>query len=53
MHVRLIRPDVDSQDGAGQAGGETLTLLQPPLPSVGVPAWTERGCQRYDRLADG
>ena len=36
------------------AVGETVILLHPPLPSVGVPIGMERGCQQNDRtLADG
>ena len=32
---------------------ETVILLRPPLPLVGVSIGTERGCQRNDSLADG
>ena len=34
--------------------GETIIILHPPLPLVGVSIWMERGCQLNDRtLADG
>ena len=35
------------------AVGETVILLQPPLPSLGVSAGMERGCLQNDSLADG
>ena len=35
------------------AVGETVILLHPPLPLVGVSIWMERGCQSNDSLADG
>ena len=35
------------------AVGETLILLHPPLPSVGVSIRVGRGCQQNDSLADG
>ena len=35
------------------AVGETVILLHPLLPSVGVSIWMERGCQQNDSLADG
>ena len=35
------------------AVGETVILLQPPLPLVGVSMWMERGRQQNDSLADG
>ena len=35
------------------AVGETVILLPPPLPSVGVSIVMERGCQQNDSLADG
>ena len=38
---------------AGLAVGETVILLHPPLPLVGVSIWTERGRQQRDSLADG
>ena len=44
--------------GSGRRGrevavGETVTLLHPPLPLVGVSMWIERGHQQNDSLADG
>ena len=33
--------------------GETVILLHPRLPSVGVSIWTERGCQQNESLAAG
>ena len=35
------------------APDQTLILLHPPLPLVGVPIGTERGCQRNDSLVNG
>ena len=35
------------------AVGETVTLLHPPLRSVGVSIWKERERQQHDNLADG
>ena len=35
------------------AVGETVILLPPPLPLVGVSMVMERGCQQNDSLADG
>ena len=35
------------------AGGETVILLHPPLPLVGVSTVMDRGCQQNDCLADG
>ena len=35
------------------AVGETVILLQPPLPLLGVSIAMERGCQQNDSLADG
>ena len=32
---------------------ETVILLQPPLPLVGVSIWMERGCQQNDSLVNG
>ena len=40
-------------DGALIAVGETVILLHPPLPLVGVSIVVERGCQQNDSLADG
>ena len=34
-------------------GESSVILLRPPLPSVGVPIWTQRGRQQNDSLADG
>ena len=36
----------------GRPGG-TVVLLHPPLHSVGVSMWMERGCQQNDSLAGG
>ena len=33
--------------------GETVILLHPPVPSVGVSIRMERGCQQNDSLSDG
>ena len=33
----------------GVAVGETVILLRPTLPSVGVSIWTERGCRQNER----
>ena len=33
----------------GLAVGETVILLRPTLPSVGVSIWTERGCRQNER----
>ena len=33
--------------------GETVIVLHPPLPLVGVSIGMERGCQYNDSLADG
>ena len=38
---------------AGLAVGETVILLHPPLPLVGVSIGMERGCHQNDSLADG
>ena len=35
------------------AVGETVILLHPPLPSVGISIETMRECQQIDSLADG
>ena len=39
--------------GAGAAVGETVILLHPPLPLVGVSMETTRECQQNDSFADG
>ena len=31
--------------GAGVAVGETVILMHPPLPLIGVSIWMQRGCQ--------
>ena len=41
----LVRPVGGLHKGAGLAVGETVILLHPPLPLVGVSIWMERGCQ--------
>ena len=57
-------PEAETENEAGSrpgtrgsevflAVGETVILLHPPLPSVGVSIWMERGCQRNNSLADG
>ena len=52
------RPE-DSNLGWGMAEtallavGETVILLHPPLPLVGVSIGMERGCQQNDSPADG
>ena len=35
------------------APDETVILLHPPLPLVGVSIWMEMGCQQNDSLVDG
>ena len=35
------------------AVGETVILLHPPLPGVGISIGMEGGCQQNDSLADG
>ena len=37
----------------GLAVGETVILLHPPLPLLGVSIGMERGCQQNDSIADG
>ena len=39
--------------GRSLAVGETVILLHPPLPLVGVSIGKNRGCQQNDSLADG
>ena len=41
------------QSGRRVAVGETVILLHPPLPLVGVVIWINRGCHQNDSLADG
>ena len=44
---------LDEFVAASVAIGETIILLHPPLPSVGVSIWMERERQQTDSLADG
>ena len=44
---------LDEFVAASVAVGETVILLHPPLPSVGVSIWMERERQQTDSLADG
>ena len=41
------------RQSAHLAGGETVILLHPPLPLVGVSIETMRECQQSDSLVDG
>ena len=41
----VLNPDEQEADAARAAAGETLILLHPPLPLVGVSIRMERGCQ--------
>ena len=43
----------EAERAAGTAVGEAVVLLHPPLPSVGVSVWMERGCQRSDGTLAG
>ena len=43
----------EAERAAGTAVGEAAVLLHPPLPSVGVSVWMERGCQRSDGTLAG
>ena len=42
-----------SESEVDVAVGETVILLHPLLPLVGVSIWMERGCQQTDSLANG
>ena len=52
---RNRRPQRDrgAKDALDLAVGETVSLLHPPLPLVGVSMGIERGCQHNGSLADG
>ena len=43
----------ESSRPAGLAVGETVILLHPPLPFVGVSIVIEKECQQNDSLANG
>ena len=43
----------DEECGAGIAVGETVILLHPPPPLVGISIRTEKRCQQNDSIADG
>ena len=51
VHQRV--PRLGHLQRGGLAVGETVILLTPPLPLVGVSIVMERGCQQNDSLADG
>ena len=42
-----------SEGLASLAVGETVILLHPPLPLVGVSIWMQRECQQNDSFANG
>ena len=52
-HARAGRRSRRGTWRTGLAVGETVILLHPPLPLVGVSIGVERGCQQNDSLADG
>ena len=51
--IASASPDTRSRRTAWLAGGETVILLHPPLPLVGVSTETMRECQQNASLADG
>ena len=45
--------EAEGAKAAMTAVGETVILLHPPLPLVGISTGINRGCQQNDSLADG